>query len=85
MKINVTMNDELYERMVEYSNRNYMNKSQLVSLAVTDYLNSKQMINAISDISVAMKKIAESNGIDEDTKAELEKFELLCSMFRMNV
>lgn len=81
MKINVTMNDDLYQRMVEYSDRNYLNKSQLISIALTDYLNSKQMLNAITDMSVAMTKIAESNEIDEEQKQELEKFQILCSMF----
>lgn len=83
MKINVTMNDDLYERMVEYSERNYMNKSQLISVALTDYLNAKQMLNAITDMSVAMTKIADSNEIDEESKQELEKFQLLSSMFSL--
>lgn len=85
MKINITMNDDLYNRMVEYSERNYLNKSQLISIALADYLNSKQMINAIADISLAFQKIAEANEIDEDTKRELEKFQVICSMFKSNM
>lgn len=83
MKINVTMNDELYKRMVDYADKNYLNKSQLISIALTDYLNAKQAITAMSEIALATRQIANSNEIDEDTKKELEKLELICSM--MNV
>lgn len=81
MKLNITMNDDLYARMEEYASRNYYNKSTLISVALTDYLNSKQMITAIKDMSVAMQQIASSHEISEEAKAELERFELLASMF----
>lgn len=83
MKINVTMNDELYERLVDYADKNYLNKSQLISIALTDYLNAKQAITAMNEIALATRQIANSNEIDEDTKKELEKLELICSM--MNI
>jgi metal-responsive CopG/Arc/MetJ family transcriptional regulator len=80
MKMNITISDELYDRLVDYAEKNYFNKSTLISFALTDYLNQKQMISAISDMSVSMRRIADSGTIDEQTKKDLERFETLASM-----
>ena len=39
MKVNVTLDDELMQRVDNYADRNYMSRSGLISIAVTQYLN----------------------------------------------
>lgn len=81
MKVNVTLDDELMSRLDDYARRNYMSRSGLISLAVTQYLNSNEMILAIKDISVAMRKIAETGTLDDDLMSELEDFERISRLF----
>lgn len=47
MKFNVSMNDELFEKLEEEAKKNYLSRSGLVSLAVTKYLQDKQAMEAI--------------------------------------
>lgn len=81
MKLNVSLNDELISRLDEYAERNYMSRSGLISLAVTQFLNSNEMILAINDISVAMRKIAETGTLDDELISELEDFERISRLF----
>lgn len=81
MKVNVTLDDELMERIDNYADKNYMSRSGLISLSVTQYLNSHEVILAISDISVAMRKIADTGKVDDETLEQLEDFERLAKLF----
>lgn len=80
MKVNVTLDDELMARIDDYADRNYMSRSGLISLATTQYLNTNEMVLAISDMAVAMRKIADTGKIDHETVEQLEDFERLAKM-----
>lgn len=75
MKVNVTLNDELMERVDSYAQQNYMSRSGLISLATSQYLNGVQMITAIQEMSVCMRKIADTGAVDDDTRKKLEDLE----------
>jgi len=75
MKLGITLDDELVKRIDEYADTNYMSRSGLLSLAVTQFLNAADVSQAIKDMALAMRKIADNGEIDEDTRAELEEFE----------
>ena len=77
MKLGITLDDELVKRMDEYADNNYMSRSGLISLSVTQFLNTADVSQAIKDISLAMRKIADTGEIDEETKSQLEDFERL--------
>ena len=59
MKVNVTLDDELMQRVDNYADRNYMSRSGLISLAVTQYLNQQEVILAIKDVSLAIQLVPE--------------------------
>lgn len=80
MKVNVTLDDELMKRVDDYADRNYMSRSGLLSIAVTQYLNTNEMILAISDMALSMRKIAETGKVDHETLEQLEDFERLVKM-----
>jgi metal-responsive CopG/Arc/MetJ family transcriptional regulator len=77
MKVGITLDDELLKRIDNYADANYMSRSGLLSLAATQYLNAADVQTAIKDISLAMRKIADSGKIDHDTMEQLEDFERL--------
>lgn len=80
MKVNITLDDELLTRVDTYADRNYMSRSGLLSLAVTQYLNSNEMVLAISDMALSMRKIADAGKVDHETIEQLEDFERLAKM-----
>ena len=75
MKINITMNDELLERLDKHAKEQFTTRSGLISLACTQYLTQLEMANLIRTMSAAMKKIAETGTIDEEAKQQIEDFE----------
>lgn len=81
MKVNVTLDDELMKRVDEFADRNYMSRSGLISLATTQYLNSNEVIFAISDIALSIRKIADTGTLDHGTIEKLEDFERLVKLF----
>lgn len=80
MKVQVSINDSLLQRADEYCNNNYMTRSAFISFAMTQALNQADTINAINVIADAMKKIAITGTIDEDTKKKLEDFERISKL-----
>lgn len=80
IKVNITLDEELMRRVDEYAEENYLNRSSLVSLATTQFLNAADVTKAIKDMAFAMRKIADSGEIDDETKRELEDFERLSRM-----
>ena len=75
MKLGITLDDELVKRMDAFADANYMSRSGLLSLAVTQYLNAADVSHAIKEMALAMRKIADNGEIDEETRAQLEDFE----------
>lgn len=80
MKVNITLDDELLQRADDYADRNYMSRSGLLSLALTSFLNSNEMMLAIKDMSVSIRKIADQGTVDDATLQQLEDFERLSKL-----
>lgn len=80
MKVQISLDDALMARIDEHANDNYMSRSGLISLAVTQYLNSADVTTAICDMSLSMRKIADSGNVDKDTLEQLMDFERLAKM-----
>lgn len=80
MKVQISLADELVKRVDAHADENYMTRSGLISFAVTQYLNSADVIKAVNDMSLAMRRIADNGTIDEQTKMQLEDFERISKM-----
>lgn len=79
-KVQISVDDELLERVDRIADANYMSRSGLISLACTQYINSQDVIIAVRDMSLAMRKIADTGSVDEETMSQLEDFERLSKM-----
>lgn len=77
MKVGITLDDNLLARIDSYADENYMSRSGLLSLAVTQFLNAADMAKAVKDLSLAMRKIADTGKLDHETVEQLEDFERL--------
>jgi metal-responsive CopG/Arc/MetJ family transcriptional regulator len=74
-KVQITLDDKLLDRIDTYADENYMSRSGLVSLAATQFLNTAEITRAVKDLSLAMRKIADTGTVDHDTMEQLEDFE----------
>lgn len=79
-KITISLDDNLLKRVDNYADDNYLSRSGLISLSLTQYLNSADVTKAIKDMAFAMRKIADNGVVDEDTQRQLEDFERLSKM-----
>ena len=75
MKVNFTIRDELMKRADKYAKDNYMSRSGLISLALSEFLNAREMASAVPRISYALKKMADEGKVDEDILTEFREFE----------
>lgn len=80
MKVQITLDDALMDRVDAYADENYMSRSGLLSLAVTQYLNAAEVTKAIKEMAVCMRKIADNGTVDHETMKQLEDFERLAKM-----
>lgn len=81
MKVQITLDEQLMKRADNYADENYMSRSGLISIALTNYLNTKEMMTAITKMSIAMDKIADKGEVDEQSRKELEDFQRMCNLF----
>lgn len=77
MKVQVSLDDELMKRVDNAADENYMSRSGLISVALTQYLNQVDMVKALVDVSVSMRKIADTGKVEHDVIEKLEDFERL--------
>lgn len=81
IKVQITLEEDLLNQVDEYCDKNYMNRSWLISQSLVKVLNEQKVIDSLADISIALKKVAENGVMDENTKKKLEDFETLCKFF----
>ena len=77
MKVQISLDDDLMERIDACADRNYMSRSGLISLACAQFLQQSDLVEAVKRISFACQKVADTGTIDEETKKQLDDFQRL--------
>ena len=77
MKVQISLDDDLMERIDACADRSYMSRSGLISLACTQYLQQADMIDAVVRISYSCQKVADTGVLDDETKKQLDDFQRL--------
>lgn len=80
MKINITVPDELLERVDNYCENNYLKRSTVFQLSVAQFINQRETVVALNSIALTLRKIADEGKIDEETQRQLADFERVCRM-----
>lgn len=80
MRVNMTLNDELLERIDNYAKSNYMTRSSVVSFACNQFLMANELQSLMVDMKRALQTIANNETITDEQLKELEKFENLCDL-----
>lgn len=79
-KINVSLDDKLLERIDTFADDNYMSRSGLISFACTQFINSNELMALIKEMAFNIRKIADTQKVDEETLKQLESFEIMAKM-----
>lgn len=79
-KINICINEELAKRVDEYCERNYLSRSALFAQSAHQFLLSQSIPQALGEMAVAFKRIADNNEIDEESKKSLNEFMYLAKL-----
>jgi metal-responsive CopG/Arc/MetJ family transcriptional regulator len=80
-KVQITMETDLLKEVDDYCERNYLNRSWMVSQACLQVINQQKMIDALTNVSIAMRTISDNGTLDDETRKELETFETMCKMY----
>lgn len=80
IKVNVTIEETLLERIDQYADENFMTRSGLVQLATSQFLSAAEVSKALVEMTAALKQIAARGEISSDDKRKLEAFEQLAMM-----
>ena len=80
VKVNITLDEELLQRIESYADENYLTRSGLLTIAASQFLLQAEASRAIVDMSLAMRKIAETGAIDDEQRRRLEDFERFARM-----
>ena len=81
-KVQITIDEELLREVDDYCDKNYMNRSWLVSQSVTAMINQQKLIDSISNLSMAFRVAVENgNAVDDDTLRQVEQFQNLAKLF----
>lgn len=84
MKLQISLNDELLERVDKYADDNYLSRSGLISQALVQFLNQHQYVSAVTDLSVSVRKIADTGKVDTETLEQIKDFERLVAVLNSN-
>jgi len=84
MKMQISLNDSLANRIDKFAKQNYLTRSGLITQACSTYLNQNEMAIAVKDLSIAMNKIADKGEIDSETREQLDDFMRLVDFITSN-
>lgn len=79
-KINISIDDGLLERIDKVAEINYMSRSGLISTACAQFVNSSEVVSAVIDMALCIRKIADEGIVDEETSRQLDDLERLCKL-----
>lgn len=80
MKVQVSMDNALLKRVDQYADDNYMSRSAVVTLSLTQFLNSQEVTRLVKDMSICFRKIADNGVVDNETQEKLRDLERCCKL-----
>lgn len=74
IKVQITMDEELLSRLDSCAKDVYSNRSGLITVAVSQYLNQVEAVAAVKGVALSLRKIADSGIVTDEQLKELEDF-----------
>lgn len=80
MKFSISMNDELVKRVDRAAEAEYQTRSAYISSAVTQMLNSQEVVFALRDLVVLLRQVYDSGKLDDDGIEKLKQLEAVLQL-----
>lgn len=81
MKVQISINDELLERADNFADENYMSRSGLIAQALNQYLTQAEVAIAVKNMALALRKIADTGQLNDETIKQFEDYERIAKMY----
>lgn len=79
-KVQISIDDDLLSKIDKIADSMYMSRSGFVSYSCAQVINSNAAMIAITEVSLALKKIADTGQISEEDKLKLDDFERIVKL-----
>ena len=80
MKINISINDDLLSKADSYAEQNFLSRSGLISLALTQLLNQYEMINTVKQLGALIENVSQASDLDEALRSQLDDFKRISAL-----
>lgn len=77
MKVQITISDELMQRVDAYADEHGMTRSGFAAMAMRQVLSAYEVQEAIKEMALCMRQIADSNKVEPEQLEQLEDIERL--------
>lgn len=78
MKLQVSLDDDLVNRIDSYADSHYMSRSGLITLSMQQFLLAEETKNVLRSMDSTLNRIADMGKIDEESKRQLEELARFC-------
>ena len=80
MKINISINDDLLSKADSYAEQNFLSRSGLISLALTQLLNQYEMINTVKQLGALIESVSQASDLDDSLRSQLDDFKRIYAL-----
>lgn len=80
-KVQVSLPNDLLKDMDEYARNNYLTRSGFIALCCSQYLTAHKMADALQDMAVTLRRMADQGATDEELQ-RLDDIERLLNMMQ---
>lgn len=84
MKITMNISDDLLDRVDRYAKSNYLNRTSVFSIAVSQYLMAQEIPTMMVNLNNALIKISETGTITDEQRRTLDAVQLLVDSLAPN-
>lgn len=79
-QVQISINEELLEKIDSYITNNYLSRSSFFTLAASQFLSQVEVTQYMKQLTVIMREIADKGEVTEEMSRQLEDLEKLSKM-----
>lgn len=84
-KINISIDDELLEKLDKYADASYMSRSAFITQCVNDKIIQQESLRTLMMISSTLEEISNKTDLNEDVKSEVDTLVNASNMLLMGL
>ena len=74
-KVQISIDDDLLERIDKYADANYMSRSGMITLSTNQFLNQNEALLVMREMALLLRKINETGNLDDVSREQLNDME----------